>query len=215
MMDGVKAIFRVAWACGALAVVACQPRTAGTAAADSGTPRREVKPAPPASAPAAAPAESAGEKKEGMATFSSDKLGITFALPAGWVKKENKDYELMLVPEKGGAEGTELTLDVPDLPPHVPGMIPIGSVRNGYVDDLKKAHPAVTVKDEPVTVAGAKAKRVEVIWKKDGVEYQDTAVLMVHGDRVYILRAASAAKDADQVREAFDGVVKTVGWKKK
>jgi hypothetical protein len=55
----------------------------------------------------------------------------------------------MLVPTGVKLEDTSISLDVPKLPPHIPGLIPIGSVRNGYLDDLKKSVGKLDTKDLP------------------------------------------------------------------
>jgi hypothetical protein len=148
-------------------------------------------------------------------TFSNPKLGIALTWPGGWAKKDSKDFELLLVPDGKGPEGAELSLDIPDLPVHVPGMIPIGMVKDGYIDDLKKSHGQVTIQEESPKVDGAKARKVHATWKKDGKEYQETALLLVHSDRVYILRSDSAMDDEPAVKAAYDEFVKSIKWVKK
>jgi hypothetical protein len=171
---------------------------------------------PPAeAAPAAAAVPAAAAEDPAAHSFSNPKLGIALALPNGWAKKDSKDYELLLVPDGKGPEGAELSLDVPDLPAHVPGMIPIGMVKNGYVDDLKKSHGQVQIQEESPKIEGAKARKVHATWKKDGKEYQETALLLVHGDRVYILRSDSTVDDEAAIKGAYDELVKSIKWVKK
>ncbi len=148
--------------------------------------------------------------------YSNEKLGIALEWPTGWVKKDSNDYELLLVPS-GNADGApaELTLDVPDLPGHVLGMIPIGMVKNGYVDDLKKAHGQIQIKEETPSIDGAKARKIRVTWKQDGKEYVDSALLLVHRDRVYILRVTSLVEDEPKLKAAYDALVKSLKWTKK
>ncbi len=130
-----------------------------------------------------------------MREFASVEHGVRFGYPAGWSSTPTDAYVLQIV-----SGSSSISLDVPKLPVHVPGFIPLGMVVNGYVDDLKKKAPAVKV-EAPVAlkVAGANAKRV-----KSSVE---DAVLTVHGDRVYIFRATPDASDV------LDDLLRSVQWK--
>jgi len=149
--------------------------------------------------------------------FARPKLGIQLAYPPGWEARPNKDYELFLKPA-GAKDGgdTLMSLDVPELPFHVPGMIPIGSVRSGYLDDLKKQVGPVTTEDLPAPNVGATAARlVRSRWKTpSGQDVEETALLMVHGDHVYLLRARAARGQAEGTRAAFDDIVRSVRWVK-
>jgi hypothetical protein len=147
--------------------------------------------------------------------FARPKLGIQLAYPSGWEARPDKDYELMLRPARSGDGGdTLMSLDVPDLPFHLPGMIPIGSVRSGYLDDLRKQAGAVTTDDLPPPDVGASAaRRVRSRWTTaSGEGMEETALLMVHADRVYILRARADAGRAAETRAAFDEVVRSIRW---
>jgi hypothetical protein len=95
-------------------------------------------------------------------------------------------------------------------------MIPIGSVRSGYLDDLKKQVGPVTTEDLPAPNLGATAARlVRSRWKtSSGAGVEETALLMVHGDHVYLLRERAPAAHADETRAAFDEVVRSVRWVK-
>jgi hypothetical protein len=175
--------------------------------------RAQHAPTPAVQSQAAASPAAAADNASGH-TFSSPKLGISLAWPSGWSKKESNDYELLLSPDHG-PDGAALSLDVPDLPAHVPGMIPIGMVKNGYVDDLKKSHGQVQIQEETPKVEGASARKVHATWKQDGKEFQETALLLVHKDRVYILRSNSAAADEATIKGAYDEFVKSLKWVKK
>jgi hypothetical protein len=94
-------------------------------------------------------------------------------------------------------------------------MIPIGSVRNGYLDDLRKNEGAIKTTDlKPPPIPSAAARLVRSTWNSEGRDYQETALLMVHADRVYILWARSALSDEPTVRAAFDEVARSVKWTK-
>ena len=148
--------------------------------------------------------------------FASKAHGIRLAYPADWKAAPSKDYVLLLVPAdaKNDSTGKSISLDVPKLPPHMPGMIPLGLVVNGYMDDLKKPHPGIAVeKPAAASVAGANARRVRSTWKSEAQSRVEDAVLTVHGDRVYIFRADSEAAEAERMRQKLEGVLATVTWK--
>src|SRR5688500_10322690 len=69
--------------------------------------------------------------------------GIRLSYPSGWSPVPSAELVLLLAPSP--ASKTVVSLDVPKLPPHIPGLIPLGAVVNGYVDDLKKQDPHVNV----------------------------------------------------------------------
>jgi hypothetical protein len=145
---------------------------------------------------------------KGPKLFESKEKGVSLSYPSDWTERENKDYELEIVPSAGDGS-TAISLEVPKLPPHIPGMIPLGSVVNGYIDDLKKQHPGVKIEDNsPVLVDKAKAKRVRSSWDGAGEE----AVLTVHGDRVYIFRANADAGHAREATQVLNQVLESVKW---
>jgi len=146
--------------------------------------------------------------------FDRPDLGVRLTWPAGWETQQSQDFVLMLVPTGVKLEDTSISLDVPKLPPHIPGLIPIGSVRNGYLDDLKKSVGKLDTKDLPQPgVPDAIQRFVRSQWTDGkGVAQQETALLMVHNDGVYILRGRSSASDETKTRVAFDEIVKSLSW---
>jgi hypothetical protein len=162
---------------------------------------------PPATAPLAAPAT----------VFARPDLGVELTQPGGWVKRPSQDYVLVLQPASASGSGApEISLDVPDLPFHIPGMIPIGSVRGGYLDDLRKQVGQMTVEDLPTPdVGGATARMVRSTWHPAADQaVRETALLIVHGDRVYILRGRADDAHEQPTRAAFDEIVRSIKWVK-
>jgi hypothetical protein len=148
-------------------------------------------------------------------TFDRPDLGVKLDWPAGWAKRSSDDFVLLLARDGGDAPST-LSLDVPDLPPHIPGMIPVPSVRGGYLDDLRKAVGAIKTTDLPPTPLPASSEKcVRSTWSDAQGEWQETALLIVHADRVYILRGRSKTADEQATRAAFDAVAKSLQWTKK
>lgn len=147
-----------------------------------------------------------------VTSIDSERYGIHLDWPAGWSPRQSKDFVLELAPS--GSDAQTISLDVPDLPPHLPGMIRINLVVNGFLDDLKKDHPGLqVVEQKDASVPDATARRVVTTWKeKDGTEYRQDALLIVHADRVYIIRGAGPTNDAQRVRPAFEKVVSSLKW---
>ncbi len=159
---------------------------------------------------AAAPAAGAA-----TVTFDDKKDNVHFNYSDDWKPKEDKDYVLRLVPAAGSSDRA-ITFDVPELPFHIPGMIPLGMVANGYVDDMKKQHADLHVDenvDHPMPGA-AKSKLVRSSWKREGKSYSNVAILMIHGDQVFILAAEAEAADLAATREAFDKIAASIQWTK-
>ena len=138
--------------------------------------------------------------------------GIRLSYPSGWSSVASAELVLRLAPSP--ASKTVVSLDVPKLPPHIPGLIPLGAVVNGYVDDLKKHDPGVNV-EQPVEtkVAGANARRVRSTRTLDGSPLVEDAVLTVHGDRVYIFRANTEPSDQQDARDALNVLIDSVQWR--
>jgi len=106
-----------------------------------------------------------------------------------------------------------ISVDIPDLPPHIPGLIPLGLVVNGYVDDLREQYAEVTVEARaPTKLAGANARRVKSRWRAGSRAYAEDAVLAVHGDRVYILRLTADAAEYPSQRPTFEDVLQSLQW---
>jgi hypothetical protein len=198
--------------CVVVAGVACtrrqQPTPSPVAGPTTG-PSLSASPGSPASPASPAPSSSPA------GTFDRPDLGVKLDWPAGWAKRASDDFVLLLA--RDGTEGSStLSLDVPNLPPHIPGMIPVGSVRGGYLDDLRKAVGAIKTTDLPPPPLPASAeKMVRSTWTDAKGEWQETALLIVHADRVYILRGRSKTADEQATRAAFDAAVKSLQWTKK
>jgi hypothetical protein len=167
-------------------------------------------------------------------TFANAAGGVRLTYPPGWQPTPSDDFILMLRPvdESAGArlDGNSesrgattlpwgerfISLDMPDLPPHVPGFLPLNMVRDGYVDDVRKfAHGAMVQNLSPPTVPpGAKGALVRISWPRSSPAYVETALVMTRSDHVYILRARSRAADEPATRAAFDQIVQSLRFGK-
>jgi len=163
----------------------------------------------PAGQPAAAPASQPAD------VAFQDKSGVRLQYPSGWKSQASDDFVLLLVPGDDPKSRRRIRLDVPDLPPHFPGMIRPGLVQNGYLNDLRKEHPDLNV-EEAVdrNVPGASARLVRSAFQQNGQRYENVALIMIHADRVYILSMITDADQLSATRGVFDRVAASVRWTK-
>lgn len=176
-------------------IAGCQPKHAR----QSAEPVRQRKTT--TTAPASSPTQS---------EFAGPGIRLTYPA-APWTPAPSKDYALLLTPKS--PDGNSISLEVPKLPAHLPGFIPIPAVVNGYTDDLKKQHPGISIeKPVPIKVAGADGRRVRSSWPADQPPRAEDAVLIVHGDRVYIFRANAAQAGNAESSHALDGILGSVQW---
>jgi hypothetical protein len=128
---------------------------------------------------------------------------IRLEYPMVFKTQHDPDYVLSAT-----SDGQTLTLDIPDLPPHIPNMIPLGLVVNGYKNDLKKSHPGIKIEEEkPPAVPQAVARELRSSWTEKGDATVELTLLMVHGDHVFILRVVTLGAKLDAARAVFDRIV--------
>ena len=148
-------------------------------------------------------------------TFTSMETGIAVTIPAGWKEaahrqppEDEKEYILVVENDAGG----RISLDVPPMPAFAL-IIPMGRVVSGYQDDLRERFGDVkTEENAERKVPDATARLVRSTWSKDGKSYSQTALLMVHNRRVYILRGDNDAASDKQTAEAFEAVAGSIRW---
>lgn len=169
---------------------------------------------PPRLAPATTQASSASTIPA-VVRFADAKTGLTLDHPADWTRHQSANFVLLLAPPGLDRSEASLSVDVPELPPHIPGLIPIGLVKNGYVDDLKKAHPGIVVSEAIETrIDGAAGRRVESTYQDGGRTRTEVALLMVRGDHVVILRGQHGEATRATVRGVFEAVAESIRWKR-
>jgi len=107
-----------------------------------------------------------------------------------------------------------ISLDVPELPAfRIPGFLPMAQIRSGYADHLRKQAPGGKTEFlEAPSVPDAKASLVRTIWPRDNPTHVESALILTHADRVYLIRARSPIEDSLATRAAFDQVVKSLRW---
>lgn len=144
-----------------------------------------------------------------------DRKGIKIKYPADWQPKKSADYELMLLPTGGQGETWRVTLDIPDLPPHLPFMIQMTRVQHDYLQDLKKEHPDLKVNEEKdVSVPEGKARLVCSTWHEGKLQHDDTVLLIIHASAVFILDAQCGEDHLPATRGCFDSIESSIQWTK-
>jgi hypothetical protein len=168
--------------------------------------------ASPTTAPATAPTSA-------PTPFTSTQFGFAVQLPADWaIVKGDPDDAVSLAPQsqanaKDLSKVPSLNITVPALPMHIPGMIPVGSVANGYVSDIRKEHPDWHQDERvPVTFPAASARRIISTFSQDGATWRDMVLCIVHKDRVFLLVADCPVGDYPATRAAFDEMAASLKW---
>jgi len=162
------------------------------------------------------PSTRAVTQPSGHATaYSNPRFGVGLTYPAQWTTRPSNNFVLLLVP--AGASQTpdvSISLDIPDLPPHFPGLIPIGAVKNGYLEDLRKQVGQLDTQElTPPSIPDANARLLRSTWQTAGRTMSQTTLLMTHDDRVYILRATADSAHREQTESALDKIIHSLTWK--
>ncbi len=148
-----------------------------------------------------------------LVLFESREMGMRFSYPKAWHPVKD-DTILSLVPAgEDTLRVNHLVIDNPDVPFHIPFVIPMGPVVSGFEDDVKKRYKEVT--EEPVRdriVAGVAGKEVNARARSDSGEVVVRAVLLVRGDHVFVIDVESEAAKAADAMAAFETVVESLQW---
>ena len=179
---------------------------------------------PPATPPPATPPLAAGSQPAATEpavalpqAFDDATDGIRFTYPGGWTVQPSPadPTRLRAVAPPGAVHGgsATLSLDVPQLPAHIPGFLPIGLIAGGYVDDVRKRLPDATGTPTEIRVPNATGRRVTLTGHDAaGHATTDDAVLLVHADRVYILTVDADPAARPAATAALDAAVASLRW---
>ncbi|HEY2587578.1 MAG TPA: hypothetical protein VGI81_17665 [Tepidisphaeraceae bacterium] len=199
LASGVLAIAALAFGCHWHDETAARPERTTEPSAASG-------PAEPAAAPTSGPTP---------VQWSDANKNVTLRYPGDWKAMKNPDYELMIVPAGAAGDDRRITMDVPDLPPHLPFMIQMSRVEHDYVQDLKKEHPDLQVKDSAdAKVPESTARLIRSVWHQNGAAWDDVVLLMIHASGVYILDARTPDAQLAPTRAVFDSIRGSLVWTK-
>lgn len=174
----------------------------------------------PSTAPTTSPAPVA---------YDGSKEGFRLSYPSDWKQKPSQDFTLLLVPSQApdtkakdtDLAGSRISVDVPDLPPHLPGMITLGPMEWNYLSDQKKRFADVKVMEKTdLKIPKTSARRLVLAGHAKnadgsaGPAYTVVTLLEIHADRVYLVSAEAKTEDYRAVRVAFDQVVGAMVWTK-
>jgi hypothetical protein len=170
-----------------------------------------------ATEPSAPPTTAPGNKNQATGSKTYENQGAHFRLqyPADWTPRKDPDYVLAVYPPgaKPGDMNRRLTVDVPSIPPHLPGMITMGKVKDGFLKDLKKQWSNLKViEDSEQKLPKSKAERIVTTGRMNNQDRTQAALLIIHAERVYILRAESDKDGYPQVKSAWDQMVASLQW---
>lgn len=149
----------------------------------------------------------------GVVAYSSGQYGIHFDYPTDWERQKSDDFALLLVPAKAKRESASFTLDVPHLPIHIPGLIPMGSVKEGFLNDLRKRMGTIETRDLPnPSIPDADVRFLRSSWTAEGKTMTQTALLMTHHDRVYILRWTADSDHEKAMEVGMRKIIDSLKW---
>jgi len=145
--------------------------------------------------------------------YENRTANIRFSYPASWHPVKG-DATVTLVPvEESSVRDHWLTVDDPDLPPHIPGFIPLGAVEAGFVNDLRKRYKDLhETSSAACELDGASARRIVANGTGKTGAVSVNAIVCVRGDSVYVIDAESDATGEKIVRQAFDQVFASFRW---
>jgi hypothetical protein len=153
-----------------------------------------------------------GEEME----YESRSGHFSLRYPSDWSSRPTKDYTLLL--ERASPEaGARVTVDLPYIPPHLPGMMTMKLVVNGYVDDLKTQLSDFTVVERAdATLAGAPAQRLLMTGRERAADRRGEqrtiwALVAIRDEQVYILQADATPEQIEAARSTIAAIV--AGWK--
>jgi hypothetical protein len=191
----------------AIRAAACQPRTEH---ASPGPATRSSQAADHALA-----SRPSATSQPAPGTWENAAKGIRVSYPLSWQPRKNPDYELMLIQAGGAGEDPRITIDIPDLPPHLPWMIQMSRIEHDYLADLKKSHPDLKLEETTdAKVPNATARLVRSTWHEDRIMHEDVVLFMIHANAVYILDARADAQHLSAARSAFDSIEASIHWTK-
>jgi hypothetical protein len=135
-------------------------------------------------------------------------------LTAGW-KPVNRGGDFLLALAADGWGNSPLpaiTIEVPKLPLHIPGLLPMNLVASGYVEDVKRRHPNyVLYAEERPPLDGEHSRQFQF-----GYDGQVEAVaLTVHGDHVFVVVATCDQADWSRTKLNYQHVLASLRWTKK
>lgn len=141
--------------------------------------------------------------------YVSEKGKFATRYPASWRPRiGGETLDLVPVTDDSGGHRT-VSIDVPSIPPHLPGMITLERIENGYVNDLVKHFADVKVvssTDFPMNDARA------TLLQATAVDAKMYTVLAMRHERVYIIASETDVAGADAGKKAVNMILASWQW---
>jgi hypothetical protein len=142
--------------------------------------------------------------------FAPPKGVFAFKYPADWQAINGPE---VLDIQQGNFAHRLLTVDVPFIPPHLPGMITLARIEKGFWDDLRKRMASVQIiSSGPQTMLESQARRLRATATQGGVPMSIDAVVAMRKERVYILSSETDTAGAADGDAALEMILASWKW---
>jgi hypothetical protein len=156
-------------------------------------------------------AVSDGAAPPAMKLLVDAKYNFSVVYPADWINEPESDNELTISPPHVNTDANQVLIQVPSVPPLLPGMITLGMVQHGYVNDLEGRAKNVVVKDtEPGTIPDAKSRVLTIT----GDNLVAKVVIIIRGARVFMLVSEVQPPQAELASKTIDAMEDSWKWTK-
>ncbi len=129
--------------------------------------------------------------------------------PSDWISHPGEDtLDLGPANDNSGIR-REVSIDVPFIPPHLPGMITLDRIQKGYMDDLRKRYTDVKLissVDRPFPEA--KARLLEATARNAKIY----TVLAMRHERVYIIASETDIAGAEAGKSVVQMILASWQW---
>jgi hypothetical protein len=157
------------------------------------------------------------ERSTGGTQYRSHSGHFTLRYPSEWSSKPTKEYTLLLE-RQPTADGARVTVDVPYIPPHLPGMVTMNRVVNGYLDDLKRRLNELEIVERHDDRLCANAARRLVVTGREragarrGEQRTIVALIAIRNEQVYILQADATPDLLGNASDALTSIAQSWDW---
>ncbi len=200
---------------GVLLLGGCGHRTADQRVTPPPVPTTQISrvdqlPPPTLTLPTTIPATVPADQLAHAFDFVAAKNGFALKYPAGW--QAIKGPEVLDIEQKSFAHRL-LTVDVPFIPPHLPGMITLARIEKGFWDDLKKRMSNVQIiSSGPQTMVESQARRLKATAMQGDVPMSIDAVVAMRKEHVYILSSETDTPGAADGDAALEMILTSWKW---
>ncbi|HEY7087730.1 MAG TPA: hypothetical protein VH518_06540 [Tepidisphaeraceae bacterium] len=149
--------------------------------------------------------------------YSSPSAHFSLRYPSAWSSRPTSDYVLLLERRDAG-DAAKVTVDVPYIPLHLPGMVTMNRVVDGYVQNWNKRLTDFSVVERrDDMLAGSPAQRLVITGRdrdgaRQGLERKLAALITIRNEQVYIVQANAPPESFDAALAAMTKIVRDWTW---